>query len=279
MPTGRDLLTAYYEPDFAGSPVPTADFTTPLLALPGDLVVVRPDEAGPDLPPGTTVARRTEAGLVPYPDRAAIETGALGDAARPLVFVRDAVDAFIIQVQGSARIRLPDGGSLRVAYAGRNGQPYSSIARLVVQRLGIPPSQLDADRLTGWLRANPTDARDLMRRNKSYVFFRVAEELGPEDGPVGTVGVPLIAGRSIAIDPAVWSFGLPVWLDGSLPRPDGGRATLQRLTVGQDSGTAITGPTRADLFLGAGEAAGREAGLVREQVRFVVLWPKAPATP
>lgn len=248
------FLTAYYEPEFAGTLEPGPASPTPLLALP----------TGPADP------------QVAYPDRAAIEDGALGQLARPLLYL-DPVDAFTVQVQGSARIRLPGGEIRRVAYAGRNGLPYTSVGRLLAERLGVPPAGMDANRLTAWLRANPAEARELMRQNRSYIFVRLAPELDPAGGPLGAAGVPLTPGRSVAIDHAAWSYGLPVWLEGSLPEPEGGSRPLARLVIAQDTGAAIVGRTRGDLFVGSGPEAGLRAGLVRQDVRFVVLRPKPPA--
>jgi membrane-bound lytic murein transglycosylase A len=280
VPGGRGFLTGYYEPEFAGSLERTAEFSAPLLARPDDLVTLEPGEVVPDVPAGATAARRTAAGLTAYPDRAAIEDGAIASHTKPVAYLRDAVDVFIVQVQGSARLKLPDGRALRLAYAGRNGLPYTSVARLLVQRLGIKPAEMTADVLTTWLRQNPAEARELLRQNRSYVFFRIADELDPADGPIGAAGVPVTAGRTLAVDRSLWSFGLPVWLDGDVPDPAGGSRPLRRLSIAQDTGSAITGPARGDLFFGSGDEAGRQAGLVRNDIRFVVLWPKPdPATP
>ncbi len=279
VPGGRPFLTGYYEPEFEGSLEPTAEFLVPLLGRPDDLVTLGPGEMIPNLPPGITAARRTSAGLETYPDRAAIEDGAIADRTKPVAHVRDAVDRFIIQVQGSARLKLPDGRAVRLAYAGRNGLPYTSVARLLVQRLGIKPADMTAGVLTEWLRQNPAEARDLLRQNRSFVFFRIADELDPADGPIGAAGVPVTAGRTLAVDRSLWSFGLPVWLEGELPQPAGGTEPLRRLTIAQDTGSAITGPARGDLFFGSGDEAGLKAGLVRNEVRFVVLWPKPDPAP
>lgn len=243
------FLTAYYEPEFAASLVPTRELTAPLLTL-------------------------TESpGSGPLPDRAAIESGALAQWTWPIAFL-DPVDAFMVHVQGSARLRLPEGGVLRVAYAGRNGQPYTSVARVLAERLDVAPAAMDANRTVAWLKANPLDAPALMRANRSYIFFEPAPALAEREGPIGAAGVPLTAGRSVAIDHAAWSYGLPIWLEGTLPQQDGGSVPLARLTVAQDTGAAIRGAARADLFLGTGPAAGGQAGIVRERVRFVVLRPK-----
>ncbi len=279
VPGGQGFLTGYYEPEFLGSVEPTAEFSAPLFARPNDLVSLEPGEVVLGVPAGATAARRTSAGLTAYPDRGAIEDGAVASHTKPIAFLRDAVDVFIVQVQGSARLRLPDGRAVRLAYAGRNGLPYTSVARILVQRLGIKPAEMTADVLTGWLRQNPAEARDLLRQNRSYVFFRIADELDASDGPIGAAGVPVTAGRTLAVDRSLWSFGLPVWLEGELPVVAGGSRPLQRLTVAQDTGSAITGPARGDLFYGSGDDAGREAGLLRGEIRFVVLWPKPDPVP
>ncbi len=275
VPTeSKGFLTGYYEPEFEGSLVPAEGFQTPLLGRPDDLVAVPQGTALPGLSPGVQAARRTDAGLAPYPDRAAIEEGMLGERAKPLFYLREPGEAFIIHVQGSARIRLPDGQALRVAYAGRNGQPYTSIGRVLVERGEIPLAEMSLERLMGWLQDNPGPARDLMRMNRSYIFFRIADELQATDGPIGGAGVPLTPGRSLAVDRSLWSYGLPVWLDGELPLTLDRSEPLRRLMVAQDTGSAIVGPARGDFFFGSGPGAGTRAGLLRHPVRFVVLRPK-----
>lgn len=248
--SGAGFLTGYFEPEYRGSLQRSEVFATPLLALPQGW------------------------GDGAYPDRAGIEDGALGDEARPLVFLADPIEAFLVHVQGSARIRLDDGRVLRVAFAGRNGQPYTSIGRVLAEQKGIPPAQMDMAGLVTWLRAHPAEARDVMRLNRSYIFFRIAQELAADDGAIGGAGIPLAAGRSLAIDRAFWSYGLPVWLEGMLPLPEGGEDKLRRLTVAQDTGSAIVGAARGDLFFGSGPDAGAQAGLVRHRVRFIVLRPR-----
>jgi membrane-bound lytic murein transglycosylase A len=274
--SGHGFLTGYFEPDYEGSLTRTDAFPTPLLARPDDLVTVPQGEALPGLDPGLQAGRRTETGLEPYPDRAVIEDGALGDLAKPIVFLRDAVAVFIIQVQGSARIRLPDGRTVRIAYAGRNGRPYTSIGRIVVAKGHIPLQEMSLERLTAWLRAHPGEGRDIMRQNRSYVFFRLADELGAAEGPIGGAGLPLTPGRSLAVDRALWSYGLPFWLEGELPLAGGGAEPFRRLMIAQDTGTAIVGPARGDFFFGSGAEAGTRAGLLRHPARFVVLSPKPP---
>jgi membrane-bound lytic murein transglycosylase A len=273
-PSGDGFLTGYFEPEYEGSLTETAEFRTPLLARPDDLVTVAQGEALPGLDPSLQAARRTAAGFTPYPDRAAIEDGALGRLARPIVFLREPVEAFVIHVQGSARIRLPDSRVVRVAYAGRNGRPYTSIGRSLVEQGHISLDDMSLERLMAWIRAHPQEGRAIMRQNRSYIFFRMADELDPADGPIGGAGIPLTPGRSLAVDRSLWSYGLPVWLEGELPLAEGGVEPLRRLMIAQDTGSAITGPARGDFFFGSGPDAGTRAGLLRHPVRFVVLSPK-----
>jgi membrane-bound lytic murein transglycosylase A len=272
-PSGRGFLTGYFEPEHEGSLLPTDTFRTPLLSRPDDLVTVPQGETWAGLE-GLQAARRTRSGHEPYPDRAAIEAGALGERAKPLIFLRDPVEAFIVQVQGSARIRLPDGRTVRVAYAGKNGYPFTAPGRIIVERGHVPLAEMNLERLTAWLRANPEEGYEIMRLNRSYVFFRLADELDVRDGPIGAAGVPLTAGRSLATDRDIWSYGLPIWLEGELPLGAGNSEPLGRLLVSQDTGTAIVGPARGDFFFGSGAEAGTRAGLTRQAVRFVVLLPK-----
>lgn len=247
---GAGFLTGYFEPEIAGSLAPAPGFPVPLLAPP--------------------------ASLENLPARAAIEDGALGDAAKPVVYLTDAVDAFMVHVQGSTRIRLPDGRAIRVGYAGRNGHPYSSVGRMAVDAGHLTREEATADRLYAWLKANPRIARDLMRANASYIFFRIVEGLDPALGPVGGASVQLTLGRSLAVDRNVWSYGLPVWIEADLGDVDGTGQPARRLTVAQDTGSAIVGPARADLFTGSGAAAGIVAGRIRHPLGFTVLWPRDP---
>lgn len=274
--TGTGLLTGYFEPEYEGSKQRTEVFSAPLLARPPDLVTREPGQVFPGLDPALQAARRTPAGLAPYPNRAAIEDGALGEAARPLVYMRPG-EAFITHVQGSARVRLAEGGTLRVAYAGRNGQPYSSIGRLIVERGHIALPEMSLERMLAWLARHPAEGREIMRSNRSYIFFRTADELDHADGPIGGAGLPLIPGRSLAVDRNLWSYGLPFWLEGEIPSAAGPPEALHRLMIAQDTGSAILGPARGDFFFGTGAAAGRRAGLTRSQTRFVVLLPKPAA--
>ncbi|MDR1827130.1 MAG: MltA domain-containing protein, partial [Methylobacteriaceae bacterium] len=195
---GRGFLTGYYEPEFAGSLEPTADFTAPLLSLPAGYV---PPPGNPPAPGFPARRRVIDAGgteqLQPLPPRAEIESGALAGLTRPLVYLKEPGQAFIIHVQGSARIRLVDGAILRVAFAGRNGYPYTSIGRILLERGEIAKGGLTLKRLLDWLAAHPDQARELMNRNESFIFFRVNGDVGDDDGPTGAAGIPLLAERSL----------------------------------------------------------------------------------
>ncbi len=268
------LLTGYYEPEFDGSLTRTEHYKNPLLARPDDLETIPDGETRPGIDPALKAARRIGKGFAPYPTREEIEQGALEKRTRPVIYLRSPAEAFIIHVQGSARIRLADGRTVRVAYAGRNGQPYTSIGRLLIERGEIDRDEMSLERLMGWLDAHPVQARDLMNLNKSFIFFRVADELSAEDGPIGGAGIPLVPGRSLAVDRRFWSYGLPFWLEGVLPVSEGVTEPLGRLMIAQDTGSAILGAARGDFFFGSGRNAGTRAGLMRHQTRFIVLQPK-----
>jgi membrane-bound lytic murein transglycosylase A len=274
---GGGFLTGYFEPEFPGSLTRSDAFPTPVFARPADLVTRMPGDEWPGFDPALTSARRTPSGLAPFPDRAAIDAGALAGQGLEILWLRDPVDRFVMQVQGSSRIRLPGGSVVRLAYSGRNGHAYSSLGRIVAQEYGIPPEQMTMDRLVAFLKADAPRAAGLIARNRSFVFFRRADELPQELGPIGGEGVPLTPMLSVAADRAIWPYGLPVVLSGSLPLPEGGDEPLARAAIIQDTGSAIIGPARIDLFFGSGDAAGHRAGLTRHRLDLFVLWPRLAA--
>jgi len=249
------FLTGYYEPLVCGSLTRTPDFREPIFARPADL-----DQ------------------LVPYPARAEIE--AMGTAHfQPIVWLADAIEVFMIHVQGSAAVELPDGRRMRLTYAGRNGQPYSSIGRALIEAGEIAPDEMSLARLKQWVRekgqAPGEPGRVLLHRNRSYIFFSLDESPARAVGPIGGAGVPLTPLRSVAMDRGLWPYGLPVFVDGLLPGDGGGLAPFQRLMVGQDTGSAILGPARLDLFMGSGEGAGAMAGNIRHRAGLYILLPAA----
>ncbi|WP_430911417.1 murein transglycosylase A [Methylobacterium sp. sgz302541] len=269
------FLTGYFEPELDGALERSAAYPVAVLGRPDDLVSFQTGESPAGLDPALRAARRVGDRLEAYPDRASIEDGTLGDKARPLLFLRDAVDLFVLQVQGSGRVRLPDGRSVRVLYDGRNGRPYTSIAKLIVAEGHLPLEGLTLARWTGWLRDHPEDGRRLMRANASYIFFRLEEVADPALGPPGAAKAPLVPGRSLAVDAGLWPYGTVFWLEGRLP--GAGREDRGRLVVAADTGSAIVGPARGDLFVGTGAQAGAVAGDLRDAVGFVVLLPKRGA--
>ena len=272
--SGRGFMTGYFEPEFEGSLTRSDAYPTPLYGRPADLVTLQPGDPRGGLDPEFSSARRTAQGLEPFPDRTAIETGALDGQNLEILWMRDPVDRFVLQVQGSGRIRLPDGAVTRAVYAGRNGHAYTSLGRVLSQRENIPPAQMTMDRLVSRLKADAGFARELIRQNRSFVFFARRDDLPAESGPIGGAGLPLTPLRSIAVDRGVWPYGLPAWIDATLPDGKGGEENLQRLMLAQDTGSAILGPARIDLFVGSGAAAGYRAGLIRHGFDFTVLWPR-----
>jgi membrane-bound lytic murein transglycosylase A len=269
--SGPGFLTGYYEPCVRASTVETEEFSWPILSRPADLVTFAAGEAPQDFPDGATGARRLGDGsLVPYADRAAIE----GERRDPIVWLSDAVEAFLIQVQGSAQVEFADGRRARLAYDGRNGLPYTSIGRILIETGAIAEGAMSLGSLKAWLRSDPERGLALMRRNRSFVFFKLVKEFDSALGPVAGAGVALTALRSIAVDRAVWAYGLPFWIDARLPLADEASSPLRRLTIAQDTGAAIVGAARADLFFGSGDEAGRRAGAIRHRADFVVLMPR-----
>jgi len=267
------LLTGYYEPIVEGSRFPSPEFSVPLYRRPRDILV---DGRSP--PPGVfpnraSVGRRDAKNqIVPYHDRLAIEDGALDGQKLEICWIKDPFDAMSIQIQGSARIKLEDGTLLRLNYNGYNGHGYTAVGRILIERNLIPREEMSMERIKRWMHANPDQAREVRGTNRGFVFFRITG-LNKTDEPVGAQGVPLDPGRSIAVD-KTHVYGTPFFIEADLPL-EGARPTkFRRLMVAQDTGAAITGPARADLYWGAGDNAGRIAGRIRHQGRFVMLLPR-----
>jgi membrane-bound lytic murein transglycosylase A len=218
--------------------------------------------------------RRGPEGIEAYPDRAAIEAGGLAGQGLEIAWLADPVDAYFVHVQGSARLRMTDGRLMRLTFDGKSGQPYTSIGRLAVERGWLKPESADKAGLEAWLKANREGGRALMRENRSFIFFRETPELSPSEGPVGAAGVPLSSGRSLAVDRSLWTFHLPVWVAAELDDPERPGRPFRRLMVAQDTGSAIVGPARGDLFIGSGDRAGTVAGRIRHAARMIALVPR-----
>lgn len=237
--SGPALVTGYYEPEVTGAPECGDGFRHPLHALPlGGCRFSRAEIVAGDLLAG-----------------------------RELVWLDSAVEAFLAQVQGSVRVRLSDGTLLRFGFAGKNGHPYRSIGAELIRRGEVAAEGMSAAAIRDWCARHPGAVTDLLNHNPSYVFFRLLD-LPAQTGPLGAMGLPLAPGRSVAVDPAHVPLGAPVWLEAG---------AMRVLAVAQDTGSAITGPGRADLFCGSGREAGEQAGAMRLSGRLVALFPRAVA--
>lgn len=267
------FFTGYFEPVVAASLTPSPGFSVPLRAPPPNLVTVKPGATSGLDPALSAALRQSNGSLRALPDRAGIERGDLADAA-PIAYVATRADAFFIQVQGSARLRLADGHLRRLVYAGRNGYPYTAIGKVLANRLHLPPARVDMAFLRSWISRHGDGEADegtaLMRANRSYIFFRFDEAAADDLGPPGGARVRLTPERSLAIDHAIWPYGLPFFVETR--RPDG--PAFQHLLIGQDTGAAIKGPARGDIFFGTGDAAGALAGAMRAPGTLTVLWPR-----
>jgi membrane-bound lytic murein transglycosylase A len=271
--TTAGFVTGYFEPEVEASRTANAHFKVPLLRPPPDLVEVTEANRPPGWDPEIRFARRTSGGLFPYFDRAAIEEGALQGRGLEIAFLEDPVDAFLVHVQGSARLRLIDGGTLRIAFAAKSGHAYTSIGRLAVERGILPKERADKDGLEKWLRANREAGRSLMRENRSYIFFRETV-LSENEGPLGAAEVPLTKLRSLAIDRTLHTFHTPIFVAAE-GLCDSERGTpFRRMMIAQDTGSAIVGAARGDIFFGSGADAGSLAGRVRHQATMTILVPR-----
>jgi membrane-bound lytic murein transglycosylase A len=262
------LVTGYYEPLLRGSRSRINGFAQPVRGVPEDLLTIDLSTVFPELKDKRVRGRLEGNKVVPYWTRGEIE--ARGDRlpARTLLYVDDPVELFFLQVQGSGRVRLPDGALVRLNYADQNGHPYQSIGRVLVDRGDLKLEEASMQGIQAWGRANPARLPELLNANPSYVFFR--EVPNTPGGPVGALGVPLTAERSIAVDPRSVPLGAPVFL--ATTRPNSARP-LNRLVLAQDTGGAIKGAVRADFFWGFGKEAGEQAGRMKQTGRMWVLLP------
>ena len=267
------LVTGYYEPLLRGSRTRTAKYEQPVLGVPPDLLTIDLSEVLPDLKSMRLRGRLQGNKVVPYYSRAEI-TGKGMEKTFPdrvLLWVDDAVELFFLQIQGSGRVRLPDGSMVRLGYADQNGHPYKSIGRVLADRGEISIEQASMQGIQSWARANPTRLGEILDANPSYVFFREMPVKGNgEEGPPGALGVPLTPGRSIAVDPRHVPLGAPVFLSTTYPNSS---TPLSRLVLAQDTGGAIRGVVRADFFWGFGADAGAQAGRMKQGGQMWVLLP------
>lgn len=263
---GTAFATGYYEPEIAGSRIRDAAHAVPIYAKPDDLAEIELGAFAESLKGKTIRGRYVGGSFIPYADRAAIEDGALAGRVREIAWAADPIEFFFLQIQGSGRLRLPDGSVMRIGYASQNGRDYVGIGALLRDRGALVSGQLSMQGVMAWLRANPDAGRAVMRENKSWVFFR--EITGP--GPIGSLNIPVVARASVATDPAFVPLGAPIWLDLDRSEADG-------LWIAQDTGGAIKGANRVDTFWGAGDDARRIAGGMSGRGVALILVPRGTA--
>lgn len=268
------LLTGYYEPVVKGAREHSAQFTTPLLRRPADLInLVAESERGAKAHQ-LTHARKAARGWKPYPTRQQIEEGALAGQGLELIYLKDPIDVFFMQIQGSGRIALPDGSHVRVTYDGKNGHPYTSIGRYLIDKGWFPADRMSLAALKAWLRANPDKMREVLWQNRSYVFFR--ELAGAQaESAMGVLEIPLTSGRSLAVDTRFHAIGTPVYVAApDITHLTSDKRPFERLMIAQDVGSAIRGPERGDIYCGSGDKAARCAGITKHAGTFYVLLPR-----
>ncbi|MFL9583800.1 murein transglycosylase A [Stenotrophomonas sp. AB1(2024)] len=265
------LITGYYEPVYTGSLTRTAKATVPVYGVPTDMVSVQLDDLYPELK-GKRLRGRVEGRVLrPYDDAATISTK--GAKAPVLAWLTHPMDLQFLQIQGSGRIRLDNGRQLRIAYADQNGHPYRPIGRWLVEQGELKKEDVTMDAIRTWAIAHPARIPELLASNPSYVFFTKGPD--GDEGPRGSLNVPLTAGYSVAVDRTVVPLGSLLWL--STTRPDG--TPVVRPVAAQDTGGAIAGEVRADLYWGTGDAAGKLAGDMKQKGNLWLLWPKGAALP
>jgi membrane-bound lytic murein transglycosylase A len=273
---GDGFVTGYYEPILEGSRMQSDIYNVPVYRRPSNLFVRGTKQSSAGLPNKGQVFRKIgRRKLVPYYDRGEIEDGVIGGRGLEICWLKDPTDLLFAQIQGSARIKLEDGSTLRINYDAHNGYPYTAVGRILIDRGVIPKEQMSMQKIREWMEQNPDGAKELRRQNRSYVFFREVQ-LSDKDEAVGAQGVPLTPGRSIAVDKSLHVYGTPFFIEGELPiDSEHSKTPFRRLMIAQDTGSAIVGPARADLYFGAGADAGKVSGRLRHNMRFAMLVPKS----
>lgn len=267
---GQALFTGYYEPLIQVSRTQHDDYQTPVYGLPSDLVRADLGLFDPKYKGEHIWGRVSDQNLVPYRDRATIENDGLSSAS-VLFYTNDPIGLFFLQIQGSGRVEFDDGLRERIVYAGDNGQPYTAIGRVLIADGSMTRAQVSLQSIRMWLLAHPDKAKAVMQSNKSYVFFR-EEPLGATAlGSAGTLGADLTPLASLAIDPRFHALGIPFFVDAE------GKDQVQALLIGQDTGGAIRGPARGDIFFGFGPEAQARAGTMNEHGRLFLLLPNGLA--
>ncbi len=271
--SGAGFVTAYYEPELSASPVQTPRFSYPLYARPHDLAEIDDFTRPAGIDASFRFARKTPHGFEEYLDRPAIEAGALAGKGLELAWIESPVDGFFVHIQGSARLNMTNGEVWRISYDGKSGHPFTPIGAWLIENGHLRREDVTMQAIRLWLDADAARARQLMNRNRSFIFFQRTTQDDASLGPVAAASVPLSAGRSLAVDHQLHTFGTPVFIVAHQAIAGLGK-DFRCLMVAQDTGTAIVGPCRGDLFIGSGMAAGDIAGAVRHAADFYVLRPK-----
>lgn len=261
MPAGQPLgfFTGYYETEVDGSRFPSAEYTVPLYAAPVETVKKKQSTIFSDL------------------DRTKIEDGALAGKNLEICYVKSPIDAFFAQIQGSTRVKLDSGKLLRLNYIASNGMPYTPVGKFLIDRGIVSREEMSMDKIREFMEANPEEGKELRRKNRSFVFFQETP-LAPHDEVIGAQGVPLTAGRSLAVDKKIHVYGTPVWIESEFPiESEKPETKFRRLLVAQDTGSAIVGPARADIYFGHGEEVSHIAGRIKQNGQFVMLVPQSVA--
>lgn len=270
------FVTAYYEPEIDASPVRTDRYRHPFYARPDDLVTVNDANRPPELDPGFAFGQLQDGAIGEYPDRRQIDNGYLEGRGLEIAWAESRVDIFFVHIQGAARLRYPDGTVERITYAAKTGHPFTAIGCVLIEMGEQDPATVSMQSLRRWLSDHPDRVDEILWKNRSYIFFRKAAVADPQRGQVAAAKVPLIAGRSLAVDRFIHTYGTPIYVHAeSLVHLDNG--PFQRLMIAQDTGSAILGPARGDIFVGTGTAAGEMAGTVKNPAVFYILAPKQAA--
>lgn len=270
----QGFVTAFYEPVVEVSEKEDSIFRYPFYRQPADLVEVSDDMTSPDWDRQFRFGRRTGLGLEIYPDRQAIDTGFLAGQHLEIAWAKSKVDVFFAHVQGAARLAFTDGSQIRITYAAKNCHPFSGIGRHLIDIGEIPAMEISMQAIRGWLSRNPERVDQVLWQNRSYIFFRESPVKDPALGPIAAAKVQLVPGRSLAVDRTIHTFGFPFFIRAeTITHMDDGHC-FARLMVALDTGSAILGPARGDIFTGSGDAAGEMAGVVKSGADFFVLVPK-----
>lgn len=273
----QGFVTAFFEPEIAVADAPDEIYRYPFYRRPDDLIDLDDSNRPADLDPSYMFARLKDGVIGPYPDRGEITSGYLEGRGLELAWAKSKVDVFFVHVQGAARLRYPDGSLRRITYAAKAGHPFSAVGRLLMDRGEITREAMSMQAIRDWLYGHPDQVDAVLSHNRSYIFFREAEVPDGTAGPIAAAKVPLVAGRSLAVDRLIHTFGFPFFIRSeSLTHLDDGQP-FQRLMLALDTGSAIVGPARGDIFTGSGYDAGELAGTVRNDADFYILVPKAAA--